>query len=197
MVELEDLRWSQGPRKAAIPKRPMTAEFILMMIELGFTYQSTIIWDKQRLSGHKSCLGYVYSPQKPQIRKMHSNIVVFSLGDWELSCATGESSLLEKSEYDELARSIWRVLAETRPYGSHPCPMALPIAENAVKIFSYEKDLVIDPFAGSATTAIACLRNNRRFLMIDLSQTYCAEAQQRIDQESKRLNIKTEHTDAA
>jgi DNA modification methylase len=85
---------------------------------------------------------------------------------------------------------VWNVHTESRAVGSHVCPMPVELAERAIRLFSYEGDLILDPFGGSGTSAIASIRNGRRFILIDKSPTYCAQSKQRIDAEILKLKSK-------
>ena len=55
--------------------------------------------------------------------------------------------------------------------------------------YSKENDLVFDAFAGSFTTAIACIRTNRRFIGCELDPIYFEKACERIDTELKQLTL--------
>ena len=54
---------------------------------------------------------------------------------------------------------------------------------------SDENDLILDPFLGSGTTAIACLKSNRRFMGFEESEKYCKIAYQRIQKEANQLKF--------
>ena len=62
----------------------------------------------------------------------------------------------------------------------HPSQKPLPLIEFLVKSYTNENDVVLDNCAGSGTTAIACLRNNRRFICMESEQQYVDIARQRI-----------------
>jgi site-specific DNA-methyltransferase (adenine-specific) len=57
------------------------------------------------------------------------------------------------------------------------------IIETICKGYSNPGDIVLDPFLGSGTTAVAALRTGRRFIGIELSKEYCDIANKRIQQE--------------
>jgi len=57
-------------------------------------------------------------------------------------------------------------------------PVALP--SWFIKLFTLEGNLVLDPFAGSGTTAVACKQLNRNYLMIDVIEDYKKEAEKRL-----------------
>jgi site-specific DNA-methyltransferase (adenine-specific) len=64
---------------------------------------------------------------------------------------------------------------------SHPCPVPIALMERLILLLTDEGDLVVDPFSGSGTTALACIKLNRRFIGIERSEKYCKLANRRID----------------
>ncbi len=71
--------------------------------------------------------------------------------------------------------------ADKKKYG-HPTIKPLEIVHNLVLNSSTENDVVLDPFAGSATTGVACVNTNRRFIGIELDDGYFETAQRRINE---------------
>lgn len=69
----------------------------------------------------------------------------------------------------------------------HPCPKPVKVMRWLVERFSRETDTIIDPFAGSGTTGVACVKTERRFIGIELSEKYCAIAKRRIMDEANHL----------
>lgn len=65
----------------------------------------------------------------------------------------------------------------------HKAVMKLELAEWVIKNFTQEKCLILDPFGGLATTALACMRNNRECICIEKSPIYHDMAIKRIDEE--------------
>lgn len=62
-------------------------------------------------------------------------------------------------------------------------PVALP--EWFIKLFTEDNDIVLDPFGGSGTTAVAAIRLNRNFILIDNNSDFCRLAEERIRSEQK------------
>nr|AIE96875.1 DNA methylase N-4/N-6 domain-containing protein (yhdJ) [uncultured marine group II/III euryarchaeote AD1000_88_C03] len=62
----------------------------------------------------------------------------------------------------------------------HPAQFPEAIIERCIRGFSNEGDLVLDPFVGSGTTAVVCLRNGRRCVGIDLHRDYLENAVERL-----------------
>ena len=63
----------------------------------------------------------------------------------------------------------------------HPTQKPLALIEDLVQTYSNPGDVVLDPFMGSGTTAVACLRTGRNYIGFELSKEYHAIAQQRIN----------------
>jgi hypothetical protein len=57
-----------------------------------------------------------------------------------------------------------------------------------IELYTYRGDLVLDPFAGSGTTAVAALRSGRHFAGYDLDETYIELAEGRVEEERQRLS---------
>lgn len=64
----------------------------------------------------------------------------------------------------------------------HPAPMPLEVAEWMIALASWPGDVVLDPFAGSGTTAVAARRRGRRCVCIELDVDYCRCAAERLSQ---------------
>ena len=80
----------------------------------------------------------------------------------------------------ELAQltSVWEIRPEMK--SNHPAPFPLEIAERCIKIGSKKGDIVLDPFIGSGTTAIACKNLKRRWIGIEKELEYCNMSVDRI-----------------
>jgi len=63
----------------------------------------------------------------------------------------------------------------------HPTQKSLPLFEDLIKKHSNEGDLVLDCFAGSATTGVAALKTNRRFIGCELDEEYYEKASERLE----------------
>ena len=62
------------------------------------------------------------------------------------------------------------------------------LVERVLKLFSYEDDIVLDPFNGAGTTTAVAYKFNRHYLGIDISDAYCKTAEERI-QRSVKNNV--------
>ena len=71
----------------------------------------------------------------------------------------------------------------------HPCPKSLKYSKWLVKHFSHEGDTVLDPFAGSGTTLLACEILRRKWIGIELNKDYCDVINSRIEGERDQLKL--------
>ena len=63
---------------------------------------------------------------------------------------------------------------------NHPCPKPLTVMRQLVRRFSLPGDTILDPFAGSGTTGVACVLEGRRFIGVELDPAYHAIAARRL-----------------
>ena len=75
--------------------------------------------------------------------------------------------------------NIWQYAGETKV--AHPAPFPLPLAQDHVTSWSNEGDTVFDPFMGSGTTGVACIKNARNFIGIEIDTDYFSIAESRIN----------------
>lgn len=72
----------------------------------------------------------------------------------------------------------------------HETQKPLSLMLELVELFTDPGELVLDPFCGSGTTGVACLRLGRRFIGIERDEKYAAVARERLEAESKGLTLR-------
>lgn len=77
----------------------------------------------------------------------------------------------------------------SREHIDHPCPKPLAWMTWLVQRASLPNEVVLDPFMGSGTTGIACIKLSRRFIGIEIDQTYFDLACRRIEQAYRQLDL--------
>ena len=78
-------------------------------------------------------------------------------------------------------RQIWEI-SSVRANDVHPAMFPLTLASRVVKLYTDEGDIVLDPFLGSGTTAIAAIKLNRKFIGIEKMKKYYDVADKAIKQ---------------
>jgi len=111
----------------------------------------------------------------------------------KLAAAVKEPSKLSQAEWIDLTRQVWWIYPEdVQRVGNHPAPFPLLLPARLVKMFSFAAaaadefmgDIVLDPFVGSGTTAVAAKLLGRRFIGIEGSADYARFAKRRVDETS-------------
>ena len=82
---------------------------------------------------------------------------------------------------------MWDVRPESARRVGHPAPFPVELPERLINLYTYRDDLVLDPFMGSGTTAVAALRCGRRFVGYDTVAEYVELAEARIAAERARI----------
>ena len=98
-------------------------------------------------------------------------------------------SMLTKEEMQSWLRSIWTDIRGASLKNGHPAPYPVILAERLVKLFSFAGDVVLDPFAGTGSTAIGALNAGRNSISLDIEPTYIKVAAENIQRaiQTKRV----------
>ena len=85
----------------------------------------------------------------------------------------------------EVVSGMWGYFAETR--GMTEANFSLDIPVKAIKFMTYIDDIVLDPFMGSGTTAVASVNLDRNYIGFEISENYCKIARSRILKEKIKI----------
>lgn len=167
------------------PYIPLSTYINSMMIELGFLMRGEIIWDKSASAGSSCAWGSFQSASNPCLRDIHEYLLVFSKGDYKLprskkERAEGRIDTIEKRDFIEQTKSIWRFATERASRVNHPAPFPVELPRRCIEMYTFAGDIVFDPFNGSGTTCVAAKQSGRVFVGMDLSEEYCSIADERI-----------------
>jgi site-specific DNA-methyltransferase (adenine-specific) len=203
-LPLDDL-WSEWLRicKGAIVltgRQPFTSKLVLSQPNL---FKDEWIWDKRNstnflnanrhpLSRHENiCVfsenGYVYNPQPRQLNKTTKRInkKKYSTGNRGANTYPGlGKEYTRRSDEHGFPITILKFPKEVNTQFIHRLfhPTQKPVAlfEYLIRTYTNEGDTVLDPTAGSGTTAVACHKSNRHYICIEKEPEYCAIAEKRL-----------------
>jgi site-specific DNA-methyltransferase (adenine-specific) len=94
---------------------------------------------------------------------------------------------LTKEEFIEATTDVWELPSERATRVGHPAPFPVELPLRLIELYTYEGDLVLDPFIGSGTTAAAAVRSRRHYVGYDTESEYVRIAEQRVGDERDRL----------
>ena len=173
------------------PYIPLSDYVSQIMNGIGFNMRGEIIWNKKSSASPSTAWGSWKSAANPILRDIHEYILIFSKGNYKRERAKEELSIkqntITKEEFMMLTKSIWTMNAESAKRVGHPAPFPIELPYRLIKLYSFTNDVVLDPFMGSGTTALASIRTNRNFAGYDINQEYINLANKRINFEQQSI----------
>ena len=163
------------------PYIPLHAMVIETMLDLGFLMRGEIIWDKSASAGGSCAWGSWMSASNPVLRDYHEYILVFSKDSYSKNKSQEKRDTIGKDEFIKWTQSIWTFPAVNAKKIGHPAPFPVELPHRLINLYSYEGDVVLDPFCGSGTTCIAAVQNNRHYIGYDNNEEYINLSRKRID----------------
>ena len=170
--------------------QPFTSALVMSNPKM-FRYE--IIWEKERPTN----IFFV----KKQIAKVHENVLIFYKHQPDYNPQMEKSMGVNRKLYDgneskthlrqkykssedynykiRYPRSVQKINRQNL-IAHHPTQKPVALFEYLIKTYTNEGELVLDNCAGSGTTAIACLKTNRNYILIEQETKYCDIANKRI-----------------
>ena len=170
---------------------PLHADICVICRQLGFDNLNPIIWHKianarYEVSNGSTFLGKPYEPNAIIKNDIEFILMQRKPGGYRQPTAEQRKlSMIAKNEFRQWFRQIWVLPgASTR---QHPAPFPVELAYRLVRMFSFVGDTVLDPFAGTCTTALAAMKAGRNSVCVDIERKYLRAAQRRIAEEAGTL----------
>ena len=171
------------------PYRSLSADVIsILQDDLGMLMRGEIIWQKARGAGGSCAWGSFRSPQNPVLRDVTERVIVASKGrfDRALNRARRQAEglphqpTIPTEEFLEATIDIWEIASESARKVGHPAPFPVALPRRLIELYTYKGDLVLDPFMGSGSTAVAAARSGRHYVGIETEPEYVELARTRL-----------------
>jgi len=166
------------------PYIPLSHYVSYMMQNIGFRMRGEIIWDKAASAGSSTAWGSWQSASNPTLRDVHEYILVFSKGDFQQKRTKTEKDTrldtIQKEDFLEWTKSIWHFPTASAKKVGHPAPFPVELPHRLIQLYSFDSDVVLDPFMGSGTTALAAVQDGRRYVGYETEQAYVKLAVERL-----------------
>ncbi len=160
------------------PYIPLHTFIVRDMVDLGFLMRGEVIWDKGSSASPSTAWGSWLSAANPTLRDVHEYILIFSKDTFRRK-SVGKSTI-SREEFLEFTKSMWTFSAVSARQVGHPAPFPIELPYRCIQLYTFEGDVVLDPFIGSGQTALATVRANRHYVGYDIDGEYVRLAQRRI-----------------
>nr|WP_264475253.1 site-specific DNA-methyltransferase [Halorubellus salinus] len=173
---------------------PLRSHVMEICRDAGFDFFDEFVWVKEQYATHGdgALLGSHPYPTNVPVNQRHEYVLVFRKYVSEdyhdrrnlplVGSERREVSKLTTEEWREYAQSVWEL---PRPNPDveidHPAVFPLELPHRLIALYSFAGDLVLDPFVGTGTTAVAAKQAGRDYVGIDQNQSYVTTGRQRLD----------------
>jgi site-specific DNA-methyltransferase (adenine-specific) len=161
------------------PYIPLHYYIIEDMLGMGFLMRGEIIWNKGSSAGTSTAWGSWKSAANPSLRDTHEYVLIFSKGSYARH-GKAEKDTITKDEFLKYTKSVWEFPAESARRTGHPAPFPVELPYRCIQLYSFECDVVLDPFCGIGSTCVAAMKAGRHFIGYDNNESYVEEALRRI-----------------
>ncbi len=165
------------------PYIPLHTFIINDMLDLGFLMRGEIIWNKASSAGTSTAWGSWCSASNPVLRDVHEYILVFSkdtFGAKDRKKVLKRKSTISKEEFLIYTKSIWEFPTVSAKKIGHPAPFPIELPYRCIQLYTFEDEIILDPFMGSGQVAIASIKTNRNYIGYDIEEEYIKIAMNRI-----------------
>jgi modification methylase len=162
------------------PYLPLSDFISQIMREIGFRMRGEIIWHKGAAAGVSMAWGSWQSAANPVLRDVHEYILVFSKGSFSRKKREGQENTISKEHFMEWTKSVWTMNPESAKKIGHPAPFPIELPDRLIQLYTFKGDIILDPFMGSGTTAMAALQAGRKYVGYDNNPDYVKLAEGRI-----------------
>ena len=189
------------------PYRSLAADVIqILQDQLRLLLRGEIVWIKSQGASGSCAWGSFQRPNNPVLRDLTERVIVASKGRFDRALSPRDrqrrglpyQATIFRDDFMEATVDVWEVATdwEISPESAHrvghPAPFPVELPERLIRLYTYRDDVVLDPFIGSGTTALAALRNSRRYVGYDTDPGYVRSAEDRIKEEIARRSRRTE-----
>jgi site-specific DNA-methyltransferase (adenine-specific) len=170
------------------PFRSLAADVTDILQRLGMLLRGEIIWVKGKAAGGSCAWGSFQRPGNPVFRDLSERVIIASKGRFDRArgprdrAAEGLPSVttISADEFMDLTTDVWELAPESATRVGHPAPFPVELPRRLIDLYTYEGDVVLDPFMGSGSTAVAAVNTGRHYLGFDTDPGYVDHARQRV-----------------
>ena len=151
------------------------------ILDLGMLWKGEILWEKNNYNCKYTAWGSWKSPSMPYLKYTWEFVEIFSKKTHK---KTGDSKNIDiiGDEFKKWVYAKWSIAPEKNMNNfGHPAMFPENLVGRLLKLFSYQNDIILDPFNGAGTTTYVSKKFNRKYIGIDISEEYCKISEKRIN----------------
>ena len=178
------------------PYRSLSADVVqILQDRLRLLLRGEVIWKKAEGAAGNCAWGSFRGPANPVLRDLTERVVIASKGRLDRARPAKQREVeglpseatASVEEFMEATTDVWEIRPASATRVGHPAPFPVELPKRLIELYTYRGDLVLDPFMGAGTTAVAAVRTDRHYVGFDTDADYIATAEQRIVGERERL----------
>jgi DNA modification methylase len=171
------------------PYRSLSADVTrILQDDLKLLLRGEVVWRKGEGASGSCAWGSFRSAANPVLRDLTERVVIASKGRFDRAKTAKEreklgltfSTSISTDEFMAATLDVWEIPAESATRVRHPAPFPVELPERLIRLYTYEGDLVLDPFMGSGSALVAAARSGRRYVGYDLDPAYVSIARARV-----------------
>ncbi|MEO7556553.1 MAG: site-specific DNA-methyltransferase [Acidimicrobiales bacterium] len=161
------------------PFRSLAADVITILQDrLRLLLRGEVVWQKAKGAGGSCAWGSYLSPANPSLRDTTERVIIASKGRFDR--VREGLATIAADEFMEATLDVWALPPESATRVGHPAPFPPELPQRLIELYTWRGDLVLDPFMGSGSTAVAAVRTDRRYIGYDTDADYVAAARERV-----------------
>ena len=166
------------------PFRSLAADVTTILQDrLRLLLRGEIVWRKAVGASGSCAWGSFRSPTNPTLRDLTERVVIASKGRFDR--AHGGDATIGPDEFMDATLDVWDLPAESAKRVGHPAPFPVELPQRLIELYTFAGELVLDPFMGAGSAAVAAVRTGRHFIGYDTDPAYVAAARARVDAERR------------
>jgi site-specific DNA-methyltransferase (adenine-specific) len=176
------------------PYRSLSGDVTGILQDLGLLLRGEVVWWKGRAAGGSCAWGTFQRPANPVLRDVTERVVIASKGRFDRALTPAErharglpsTATVSREEFMEATTDLWEIAPESATRVGHPAPFPVELPLRLIELYTYAGDVVLDPFMGSGSAAVAAVRAERHYIGFDTDPDYVAIAEGRVAAERAR-----------
>ena len=170
------------------PYRSLSSDVWTLLEDVGFLPRGEVVWIKARGASGSAAFGSFAKASNPVFRDLTERVLVASKGrfdralHWKARQAAGLpwESTISKEDFLSWTVDTWEIRPESATRVGHPAPFPVELPRRFIELFTYRGDVVLDPFMGAGSTALAAMGAGRSYVGYEAEADYVALASRRI-----------------